>query len=71
MKMTRLGMHVENRFLGPGPVNLNHWESEFLTKHYFDQGSVGNMPMVLKLIWEIEIWSPFSSCLEKPNALLY
>ena len=37
-KMTCPGLQLENRFLGPipGPLNLNHWASEFLTKHYLD-----------------------------------
>lgn len=53
-------MQVESRSLGPtsGPVIPNHWESELLTKHYFDQGSLGNTPVVPKLTQEIEIWIP-------------
>ena len=37
-KMTRPGLQLENRFLGPipGPLNLKHWASEFLTKRYLD-----------------------------------
>lgn len=67
-------MHAENKSLGPtpGPVNLNHWKSEFfLTTHYLDQGSLGNTPIVLQLIWKIEIWGLGSPCLEKRNSLLY
>lgn len=54
-------VHVENRFLSPnpGPVYLNHWKFEFLTKHYHDQGSLENTPVVCKLFQEIEIWGPF------------
>lgn len=62
-------MHVESRSLGPtpGPVILNHWESELLTKHYFDQGSSGNTPVVPKLTQEIEIWVPLFLAKKEKN----
>lgn len=63
-------VHVENRFLSPtlGPVYLNHWKCEFLTKHYHDQGSHSSGLQTLSGNWNL---GPLFSCLKIPNALFY